>query len=337
MTSLEESRKTNKFTHWWEVAGKTLLAGGVAGAVSRTVVAPFERLKIIFQTQGQPPKYTGVVQALQKIGAEEGIKGYFKGNGVNCVRIFPTSAFQFYCYETYKRMLLDHYHTQKDLTPVQRLFAGGMAGVTALVLTYPLEFVRCRLTLQKSKIYKGIVDCMVQVTRKEGFFVLYRGLWPSIIGVVPYVGVDFAAYETLKQYSPKQADGSVNGLVTLLNGAIAGTMAQTISYPMDLVRRRLQVQGFASDIDLGDKHYKGITDAFVRIFREEGIIGFYRGLVPNFIKVVPAISVSFYVYETMKQFLNIPVRVTTPVVAAVSTPAPTAKASQPQVDSESSS
>jgi solute carrier family 25 phosphate transporter 23/24/25/41 len=81
-----------------------LLAGGVAGAVSRTVVAPFERLKIIFQTQGQPPKYTGVVQALKKIGAEEGIKGYFKGNGVNCVRIFPTSAFQFYCYETYKRV-----------------------------------------------------------------------------------------------------------------------------------------------------------------------------------------------------------------------------------------
>jgi solute carrier family 25 phosphate transporter 23/24/25/41 len=233
-------------------------------------------------------------------------------------------------------MLLDHYHTQKDLTPLQRLFAGGMAGVTALVLTYPLEFVRCRLTLQKSKIYKGIIDCMVQVSRKEGFFVLYRGLWPSIIGVVPYVGVDFAAYETLKQYSPKQADGSVNGFVTLANGAVAGTMAQTISYPMDLVRRRLQVQGFASDIDLGDKKYKGITDAFVRIFREEGIRGFYRGLVPNFIKVVPAISVSFYVYETMKQFLKIPVR----VPAHPPAPQPTvsqAKQSQAQVEAAESS
>jgi len=206
-------------------------------------------------------------------------------------------------------MLLDHYVTQKDLTPLQRLFAGGMAGVTALVLTYPLEFVRCRLTLQKSKIYNGIWDCMVQVTRKEGFFVLYRGLWPSIIGVVPYVGVDFAAYETLRQYSPKQADGTVSGLVTLANGAIAGTLAQTISYPMDLVRRRLQVQGFASDISFGDKHYKGIVDAFIRIYKEEGVIGFYRGLIPNFIKVVPAISVSFYVYELMKQFLKIPVRV----------------------------
>lgn len=304
------------FFQRWEVAGKTLLAGGVAGAVSRTVVAPFERLKIIFQTQGNPPKYTGVVQALKKIGAEEGLKGYFKGNGVNCVRIFPTSAFQFYCYETYKRFMLDNiYVKQQDLTPLQRLFAGGMAGVSALVLTYPLEFVRCRLTLQKTMIYNGIWDCMVQVSRKEGFLTLYRGLWPSILGVVPYVGVDFAAYETLRQYSPKQADGTVSGIVTLVNGAIAGTLAQTISYPLDLVRRRLQVQGFASDISAGDKHYKGVTDAFIRIFREEGIPGFYRGLVPNFIKVVPAISVSFYVYETMKKFLKIPVRVPNPAPA----------------------
>jgi solute carrier family 25 phosphate transporter 23/24/25/41 len=312
MTSVSEERKSGKWAHWWEVAGKTLLAGGVAGAVSRTVVAPFERLKIIFQTQGQPPIYTGVVQALQKIRREEGIRGYFKGNGVNCVRIFPTSALQFYCYETYKRMLLDHYTTQKDLTPLQRLYAGGMAGISALIFTYPLEFVRCRLTLQKSKIYKGIFDCMVQVTRKEGFFTLYRGLWPSILGVVPYVGVDFAAYETLRQYSPKQADGTVSGYITLINGAIAGTMAQTISYPMDLVRRRLQVQGFASDIAFADTHYKGITDAFIRIYRTEGILGFYRGLVPNFIKVVPAISVSFYVYESMKQLLKIPVRLPPP-------------------------
>lgn len=205
-------------------------------------------------------------------------------------------------------MLLEHYHTQHDLTPLQRLFAGGMAGVTALILTYPLEFVRCRLTLQKSKIYNGIWDCMVQVTRKEGIFGLYRGLWPSIMGVVPYVGVDFAAYETLRQYSPKQPDGSVHGLVTLLNGALAGTLAQTISYPLDLVRRRLQVQGFSSDISFGDKHYRGVTDAFKTIYKEEGVIGFYRGLVPNFIKVVPAISVSFYVYETMKQLLKIPTR-----------------------------
>lgn len=207
-------------------------------------------------------------------------------------------------------MMLDHlYPEQSDLTPVQRLYAGSSAGISALILTYPLEFVRARLTLQKTKIYNGIWDCMVQVTKKEGFFALYRGLWPSILGVAPYVGIDFAVYETLRQYSPKQPDGSVNGFITLFNGGCAGLLAQTFAFPLDTVRRRLQVQGFASDLSLNDRHYKGVTDAFVRIYREEGILAFYRGLVPNFLKVVPSISISFYVYEMMKQILKIPARV----------------------------
>ena len=78
--------------------------------------------------------------------------------------------------------------------------------------------------------YKGIVDCMVKVTRSDGFFALYKGLWPSIVGVVPYVGMDFATYETLKRYSPKQADGTVNGVITVTNGAMAGLVAQSGKY-----------------------------------------------------------------------------------------------------------
>lgn len=208
-------------------------------------------------------------------------------------------------------MLDNLYTTQADLNPIQRLYAGSMAGISALILTYPLEFVRARLTLQKSKIYSGIWDCMVQVTQKEGFFALYRGLWPSILGVAPYVGIDFAVYETLRQYSPKQPDGSVNGFITLFNGGCAGLLAQTFAFPLDTVRRRLQIQGFASDLSLAstDRHYKGVTDAFVRIYREEGVRAFYRGLVPNFLKVVPSISISFFVYEQMKQILKIPARV----------------------------
>lgn len=223
-------------------------------------------------------------------------------------------------------MLLDHpyFHNQADLTPLQRLIPGSMAGITALVATYPLEFVRCRLTLQKTKIYNGIWDCMVKVARQEGVFALYRGLWPSILGVVPYVGIDFAAYETLKDFCPRRPDGTIAPYVTLACGGCAGLVAQTASYPLDLIRRRLQVQGFSSDIALSDGHYKGVVDAFIRIYRTEGILGFYRGLVPNCIKVAPAIAVSFYVYELMKQVLKIPQRVPNrpPQPAPATQPAP---------------
>lgn len=287
---------------------KTLFAGGVAGAVSRTVVAPFERIKILFQTQGYPPQYTSVSQALAKIWRDDGLLGYFRGNGVNCVRIFPASALQFYCYETYKRIYLEevlYARGQTDLTPLQRLIPGGLAGITALVATYPLELVRARLTVQKERYYKGMWDCLVKVAREEGPLQLFRGLWPSIVGVVPYVGIDFAAYETFKQYTPKREDGTVGAVATLTNGALAGTLAQTVSYPLDLVRRKLQVQGLSAEVMGQHDYYKGMTDAFVKIWRREGFPGFWRGLVPNYLKVVPAISVSFYVYEEMKILLGI--------------------------------
>jgi solute carrier family 25 phosphate transporter 23/24/25/41 len=170
--------------------------------------------------------------------------------------------------------------------------------------------------------YKGIWDCVVKVTRQEGIMTLYRGLWPSIVGVVPYVGIDFAAYETLKQYTPKGPDGSVSSLNTLFNGALAGTLAQTgmfyslfrtaaderlttplVSYPLDLVRRKMQVQGFQGANK--DEMYNGMLDAFKKIWRREGIKGFYRGLAPNYLKVVPAISVSFWTFEQMKILLEI--------------------------------
>jgi solute carrier family 25 (mitochondrial phosphate transporter), member 23/24/25/41 len=81
---------------------KTLAAGAIAGAVSRTVVSPAERIKILFQTQPHPPKYTSVTQALRLIYFEEGLVGYFKGNGANVLRIAPATAIQFYSYERYK-------------------------------------------------------------------------------------------------------------------------------------------------------------------------------------------------------------------------------------------
>jgi solute carrier family 25 phosphate transporter 23/24/25/41 len=288
-------------------AYKTLFAGGVAGAVSRTAVAPFERIKILFQTQGDPPKYKSVTQAMRLIGSEEGLRGYFKGNGVNCLRIFPNSALQFLSYETYKRFIIDNYMRPRgkdDLTPWLRVVAGGMAGITALVATYPLEFIRARLTVQTTQIYSGIWDGLSKVARSEGIIGLYKGLWPSICGVVPYVGIDFAVYETCKQYVPKRPDGTVNPLITLSIGGAAGVAGQTVSYPLDLVRRRLQVQDFSGFVGTQVTHYDGMIDCFKKIFKSEGIRGFYKGLWPNYIKVVPSISITFLVYEKMKHWLK---------------------------------
>ena len=285
------------------ISWKSLVAGGVAGAVSRTLVSPLERLKLLFQMQGVPPKYTGVIQGLRLIHKEDGIKGYFRGNLSNVIRITPASAFQFFFYDLYKKLFYDN---RKDLNPLERLGAGGMAGMTACVLTYPLDFIRARLTLQSSSntAYKGIAHGMVTVVRESGVRGLFRGLWPSLVGVFPYIGIDMSVYETLRANLPpsmKNAQGDTARTALFCCGAVAGVVGQTIAYPLDLVRRRLQVQGFSGT----QYHYQGgIISTMRQIVKQEGFGGLYHGMIPNYAKVVPAVAVSFVVYEQMRKVLD---------------------------------
>ena len=164
------------------------MAGGAAGAISRTLVSPLERVKLLFQMQGMPPKYTSTWQCIRTIWLTDGMYGYFRGNLANVVRITPTSAFQFFFYDFYKRLFFPR---TDQLHPLERLWAGGLAGSTACALTYPLDLVRARLTLQSGNNakYKGIVHGLQCVVRDEGFAALYRGLWPSIAGIFPYIGI----------------------------------------------------------------------------------------------------------------------------------------------------
>jgi len=149
-----------------------------------------------------------------------------------------------------------------------------------------------------------LFDCLYSIVKQNGVFGLYRGLWPSILGVVPYVGVDFAVYDTLKRKIPKRPDGTTGQFNTLACGATAGTVGQTVAYPLDLIRRRLQVQAF-SNIPNENMHYQGTWDAFRKILKHEGVIGLYRGTWPNYLKVVPSISVSFLIFENLKNILHI--------------------------------
>ena len=185
---------------------RTLLAGGIAGGLSRTLVSPLERLKILFQTQGggMTTKYSGLSQGLRLMYREDGLRGFFRGNGSNVVRIVPAVALQFFLYDLAKRYFFDHplvalseSDSEKrkcELGAAQRLIAGAGAGIGACVITYPLDFVRARLTLQSgpNALYGGILDAFRQVYRQEGIRGFYHGLWPSVVGIAPYLGLDFA-------------------------------------------------------------------------------------------------------------------------------------------------
>lgn len=215
----------------------------------------------------------------------DGIRGLFKGNGLNCIRIIPNQAIKFMAYEQLSRKISHALIDQGgdgQLTPGLRLAAGAGAGIVGMSATYPLDMVRGRITVQQqhsSAGYTGMLHATRTIVAQEGLVALWRGWLPSVIGVVPYVGLNFAVYETLKDVIIKATGGRNEqdlAIATRLGcGAAAGTLGQTVAYPFDVVRRRLQMSGWAGaqalHADAGAAiKYSGMTDCFVRTVREEG-------------------------------------------------------------------
>ncbi|KAK7366692.1 hypothetical protein VNO80_08689 [Phaseolus coccineus] len=309
---------------------KSLVAGGVAGGVSRSAVAPLERLKILLQVQNcQNIKYNGTSQGLKYIWKTEGFRGLFKGNGTNCARIVPNSAVKFFSYEQALKGILWFYQQQPgneeaQLTPILRLGAGACAGIIAMSATYPMDMVRGRLTVQTEaspRQYRGIYHALSTVFREEGPRALYKGWLPSVIGVIPYVGLNFAVYESLKDWLIRSKpfglaqDSELSVTTRLACGAAAGTVGQTVAYPLDVIRRRMQMVGWkdAAPVVAGEgksiMEYSGMVDAFRKTVHHEGFGALYKGLVPNSVKVVPSIAIAFVSYEMVKDILGVEVRI----------------------------
>ncbi|KAL3529032.1 hypothetical protein ACH5RR_008354 [Cinchona calisaya] len=283
-------------------ATKYLIAGGVAGAASRTATAPLDRLKVILQVQ---TSRASIAPAVKTIWKEGGLLGFFRGNGLNVLKVAPESAIKFYAYEMLKNVIGgakgEH---QGDIGTSGRLIAGGLAGAVAQTAVYPMDLVKTRLQTyccesgKVPNLGKLSKDILVQ----EGPRAFYRGLIPSLLGIIPYAGIDLAAYEKLKELSKTYIlhDGEPGPLMPLGCGTISGALGATCVYPFQVVRTRMQAQRPDSDTA-----YKGMSDVFRRTLQHEGFRGFYKGLFPNLLKVVPAAGITYLVYETMKKSLNL--------------------------------
>ncbi|CAI4053686.1 Mrx21p SKDI_16G2780 [Saccharomyces kudriavzevii IFO 1802] len=313
LTVIEQPSSIKNFLK--KASNVAFLAGGVAGAVSRTVVSPFERVKILLQVQSSTNSYNhGIFSSIRQVYCEEGPKGLFRGNGLNCIRIFPYSAVQFVVYEGCKKKVfhVDAYDGQEQLTNSQRLFSGALCGGCSVVATYPLDLIRTRLSIQTANLSglsrskaksiskpPGIWKLLSETYRLEGGIKgLYRGVWPTSLGVVPYVALNFAVYEQLREISINSSGFEPSwksNLYKLAIGAVSGGVAQTMTYPFDLLRRRFQVLAMGGN-ELGFK-YSSVWDALVTIGKAEGFGGYYKGLSANLFKVVPSTAISWLVYE----------------------------------------
>ncbi|KAF7690094.1 calcium-binding mitochondrial carrier protein SCaMC-1 [Silurus meridionalis] len=289
-----EEEKTSGL--WW----KQLAAGAMAGAVSRTGTAPLDRIKVFMQVHGSKTNKISILGGFKQMIKEGGVTSLWRGNGVNVIKIAPETAIKFMAYEQYKKLLSSEDGTVRTH---ERFMAGSLAGATAQTAIYPMEVMKTRLTLRKTGQYSGMFDCARKILKKEGLKAFYKGYVPNILGIIPYAGIDLAVYETLKNtWLSRYAKDSVNpGILVLLGcGTISSTCGQLASYPLALIRTRMQAQASvegSEQVSMGKLTKK--------ILEKDGFFGLYRGILPNFLKVIPAVSISYVVYEYMKTGLGI--------------------------------
>ncbi|PKA56144.1 Mitochondrial adenine nucleotide transporter ADNT1 [Apostasia shenzhenica] len=289
-----------------------LVAGGLAGVVSKTCTAPLARLTILFQVQGMHSDSATLSKAslfkeASRILREEGFRAFWKGNLVTIVHRLPYSAISFYSYDRYKNLLhllpgLDGHTQYVNADVCVRLLSGGLAGMTAASITYPLDLVRTRLAVQTNYMYyQGIGHTLHTIFRDEGLRGMYKGLGASLLGVGPNIAVGFCVYESLISNWKLHRPHDSTLLVSLACGSVSGIVSSTATFPLDLVRRRKQLEGAGGRALI----YKtGVWGTFRHIFRSEGFRGLYRGILPEYYKVVPSIGITFMTYETLKSYLS---------------------------------
>ncbi|XP_068576999.1 calcium-binding mitochondrial carrier protein SCaMC-2-A [Cebidichthys violaceus] len=281
---------------WW----RHLVAGGGAGAVSRTCTAPLDRLKVMMQVYGTRTNNMCIMTGMMQMIKEGGMRSLWRGNGVNIIKIAPESALKFMAYEQIKQLIGSEKGT---LGIMERFVAGSLAGVIAQSTIYPMEVLKTRLALRTTGQFSGISDCAKQIFQREGLGAFYKGYVPNMLGIIPYAGIDLAVYETLKnnylqRYGINGTDPGV--MVLLACGTVSSTCGQLASYPLALVRTRMQAQAA-----IEGSQQVTMSGLFRQILQTEGPTGLYRGLAPNFLKVIPAVSISYVVYERLKTHLGV--------------------------------
>lgn len=286
------------------------MIGGTAAAVSKTAVAPLERVKLLLQVQdaskqiAKEKMYKGMVDCFIRIPREQGVLSFWRGNWANIIRYFPTQALSFAFKDRYQRMFLTGVDKDKQFWRyfAGQLAAGGAAGGTSLCFVYPLDFARTRLGVDVGKSasereFTGLFNCMGKIYKTDGFLGLYRGFNVSLQGIIIYRAAYFGLFDMSKQYMPNPKDVPV--YISFTIAFVVTTTAEIIAYPFDTVRRRLMMQ---SGLKQEELLYKGTVDCWSKIVRNEGAAAFFKGAFSNMVRGVGSALVLVLYDEFKKLF-----------------------------------
>ncbi|XP_063631957.1 ADP,ATP carrier protein [Cydia splendana] len=289
---------------------KDFIAGGVSAAVSKTAVAPIERVKLLLQVQHvskqitEDQRYKGIVDAFVRIPKEQGFSSFWRGNLANVIRYFPTQALNFAFKDKYKQVFLGGVDKK---TQFWRWFAGnlasgGAAGATSLCFVYPLDFARTRLAADVGKgagqrEFSGLGNCLTKIFKSDGLIGLYRGFGVSVQGIIIYRASYFGFYDTARGMLPDPKNTPI--VISWAIAQVVTTVAGIMSYPFDTVRRRMMMQSGRAKADI---LYKNTLHCWATIAKSEGTSAFFKGAFSNVLRGTGGAFV-LVLYEEIKKVL----------------------------------
>lgn len=284
-----------------------LASGGTAAAISKTAVAPIERVKLLLQVQdasatiSADKKYKGIIDVLVRVPKEQGFVALWRGNFANVIRYFPTQALNFAFKDTIKG-LFPNYDKRKDFWKFfgTNLASGGLAGASSLCFVYPLDFARTRLAADvgkgTSREFKGLGDCLVKIAKSDGPIGLYRGFFVSVQGIIIYRASYFGMFDTAK--GMLAGDQKLNFFAAWGIAQVVTVGSGVLSYPWDTVRRRMMMQSGRKDI-----LYKNTLDCAAKIIKNEGMGAMFKGALSNVFRGTGGALV-LAIYDELNAFLK---------------------------------
>jgi len=326
---------------------RNIIAGGFAGMIAKSVVAPFDRIKILYQVSSAKFQITKLPGIARRIIKEEGLSALWKGNTATLIRVFPYSGIQFMVFDRCKTYILReqesrflqekgiHAATPKPswgLSPLESLLAGMAAGAVSVIATYPLDLTRAQLAVLKMKKGRpssniGFGAALLNNYRDRGATGLFRGITPTLMGILPYSGLAFSFNEQAKRKIRNMTGRDLTTIERMQCGALSGLFAQTITYPLEVTRRRMQTIGIvatsgedaAVDVvgkaigqNAGSKtairtvapdHPPSMSNIVKELYQEQGMRGFFKGVTLNWFKGPIAFSISFTCFDIIQSSL----------------------------------
>jgi len=310
------SDKVSKSSKGFDAA----ISGLLSGTITRSIVQPLDVFKIRYQLQIEAKtdaKYQSIRRAFGTILKEEGVTAFWKGHMAAQYLSAVYMTFQFYGVDLFTRQLYSSFPSLNESATNRSIIMsfGGLFGATmASLVSFPFDVVRTRVIAQpttnlkdpSSLYYTNTRNALLQIFRHEGLLGLYKGILPQIFSIAPATAIQYGFYSALTEICYHMKQDQLNVFEKFLCGSLSGGVGKTVVYPLDTIRKRLQVQGFEEGRrNLGaTQKYNGMWHCITTMYKNEnGMRSFYKGYTPGMAKAFLASGLYFSLFELFKKLI----------------------------------